>query len=205
GPETGLAPASSRYRFPGFFIWGTAAFGFTLIPELFAFGECKFHFHTTILEVQAGRNQREALLLSLSDQLADFVLVDKQLTGPERGVVEDVAVIVGTDVSIQKPELAVLDQTVGILEVGLASPDGFHLRPSQNDAGLKFFEQEVVMRRDPINGGVSLPGGSRIPTRIFLWIRLGLMGLRARHSVKKRYHMGGRPWIPLQPVIGSWV
>ena len=58
----------------------------------------------------------------------------------------------------------------------MAGANRFHLGSGQNDAGLKFFQQEVVMRSDPINGGVSFAGGGRVAAGIFLRIRLGLVG-----------------------------
>ena len=53
--------------------------------------------------------------------------------------------LVGTDVGIQQPEFAVLDQAIRILEVGQPAPDRFHLGPGQDHPRLKFFQQEVVM------------------------------------------------------------
>jgi hypothetical protein len=53
--------------------------------------------------------------------------------------------LVGADVGVEEPELSVLDQAVGIFEVGEASTDGFGLGSGKNHATLKFFQQEVVM------------------------------------------------------------
>jgi len=60
-------------------------------------------------------------------------------------MVVDVAVFVGTDVGIEQPKFAVLDQAVGIFEVGEAAADRFASVPVKNHATLKFFQQEVVM------------------------------------------------------------
>ena len=50
-----------------------------------------------------------------------------------------VAVLVGADVAIEEPEFAVLDQAVGVLEIGFAGADGLYLGSGENDAGLEFF------------------------------------------------------------------
>ena len=46
---------------------------------------------------------------------------------------------------IQQKRLAVLDQPVGVLQVGLALADGLHLGPAQRHAGLELLEQKVVV------------------------------------------------------------
>jgi hypothetical protein len=53
--------------------------------------------------------------------------------------------LVGADVGIEQPDLAVFDQAVRILEVGVASADRFHLSSGKNQSALKFFQQEIVM------------------------------------------------------------
>jgi hypothetical protein len=90
-------------------------------------------------------------------------------------MVEDVAVIVGADVGIEEPEFAVLEEAVGVLEVGVAGTDGLDLGASEDDARLKFFKQEVVMRSDPIDGSVSFAGGGRVAAGILLRVGLCLM------------------------------
>ena len=143
-PALGVFAAAGN-RLASLFVGSAPAFGFALIPQLFSFGECEFHFHPAVLEVHARGNKGKSLLLGLTDQLADFVFMDQQFARTQRGMIEDVAVLVRTDVSIQQPELPVLDQAVGIFEVSEPGTDRFDLGAGQNDAGLKFFQQEVVM------------------------------------------------------------
>ena len=81
-------------------------------------------------------------------------------------MVEDVAVLVGTDVGVDQPELAVLHQTVGIFQVRAPGANRLDLGAAQGDAGLKFFQQKVVVRRGPILTEASrspLATGSRRP------------------------------------------
>ena len=72
----------------------------------------------------------------------------------------------------------------------MAGANGFHFRTGQYDAGFKFFEQEIVMRSDPIDSSVALPGGGRVAAWTFLRVWSGLVCGLARHSQEKRYHIG---------------
>src|SRR5437763_5496763 len=97
-------------------------------------------------------------------------------------MVVDIAVLVRPDVGIQEPYSVIFDQSVRIFEVGETSPHRFHLGSGENDARLKFFQQEVVMGSDPINSSVSVTRGSGIPARRFLRIGLSLVCGLARHG-----------------------
>ncbi len=175
-----LLPASDC--FPSFFVGRPSPLGFAFIPELLAFGEGQFNFYFAVLEVHADGDQRQSLLLGFADQLADFFFVHEQLAGAERGVVVNVAVLVGADVGVEQPEFAVLDQTVGVFKVGKAAANRFGLGSGKNYSTLKFFQQEVVMRSDPINGSIALTGGGRLAARGFLGTGLGLVCGLARHD-----------------------
>src|SRR5450432_4247899 len=63
---------------------------------------------------------------------------------------------------IQEERLSVLDEPVGVLEVGLAFADGLDLGAAEGDAGLEAVEEEVVMRGGPVEGGVALAGRERV-------------------------------------------
>ena len=191
-PATLGAPSAAGDGFAGFLVGGAAALGFTLVPKLLALGEGEFKLHFTVFEVHPGGDQGEAFLLGFADEPAKFLAVDKQFASAKRSMIKDVAVLVGPDVCIQKPEFAVLEQAVGVLEIGAAGADGFDLGSGEDHPGFKFFQQEVVVGSDPIDGGVSLPGGGRIPARIFFRTGLGLMCGRARHRYRKTVTQKGR-------------
>src|SRR5579872_1373937 len=82
-------------------------------------------------------------------------------------MIKDVSVLVRTDVSIEQPELPILDNPVCILQVHPSGANGFHFCPGQNDARLKFFQQEIVVGSDPIDGSIALSGGGRVAPGIF--------------------------------------
>ena len=67
--------AGARDGFAGFPISGAAAFSFTFIPELFAFRKCEFDLYFTVLEIHSGGDKREAALLGLAYEFANFLFV----------------------------------------------------------------------------------------------------------------------------------
>ena len=86
----------------------------------------------------------------------------EQFAGPECVVVLDVSVGVGTDMNVEQEGFAVLDEPVGIFEVGLAFADGFDLGAAEDDAGLDFVVEEVVEAGAAVEGGVAFAGGNGI-------------------------------------------
>src|SRR5690242_20955771 len=138
---SGLAPlAGAGNGHPGFAVGGAAAFGFALVPELLAFRQRKFNFYPAIFEVQTGWNEGESLLLGLADKLPNLFLMDQEFAGAQRCVVEDVAVIVRSDVAVQQPQLAILEQAISVLEVSPAGADRFHFSSGQGDSGFELLQ-----------------------------------------------------------------
>ncbi len=74
-------------------------------------------------------------------------------------VIGDISVRVRTDMDVEQKRLAILDEAVGILQVGLALADGLDLGAAQRNAGLKFFQQKVVVAGGAIMRGVPLAAG----------------------------------------------
>jgi hypothetical protein len=90
-------------------------------------------------------------------------------------MIEDVSVNVGADVAIEQPELPILDKPVRIFEIDQPGAHRLDLGSGQSDAELKFFQQEIVMRSDPIYSSIALAGGGGIAARILFRIGLGLV------------------------------
>src|SRR5215472_1260245 len=101
--------ATAGDGFAGLFVGRAAALGFALVPELFAFGEGEFDLDSSVLEVHASGDKGESALLGFAHQLAQLFFMDQELAGAQRCVIENVAVLVRTDVTVEQPELAVLD------------------------------------------------------------------------------------------------
>jgi len=71
--------------------------------------------------------------------------------------------------NVEQKRLAVLDETVGISQVGLAFANGLDFGAAQGDAGLEFLQQKIVMAGHSIVRGIPLAGGHGIarPNRLF--------------------------------------
>src|SRR5277367_4374169 len=69
---------------------------------------------------------------------------------------------VGPDMGIEQEGLAVFEQTIGVLEVGLAFADRLDLAAAQGYAGLEPVEQEVVMAGGSIDDRVAFARGHRV-------------------------------------------
>src|SRR5450759_1591734 len=110
--------------------------------------------------------------------------------GAEGGMIRVVAVVIGADMAVEEPEFAVFDQPVGVLEIGLAGSNRLHLGAGENDSGLEFFEQEIVVTRVPVYSGILLPGSGGLAARILLPIGLGLVGSLLGHGTEKKVSQG---------------
>ncbi len=119
---------------------GWAIAGFTLIPELLAFGYSHLNFDATILEVHSRGDDGESLLLDAGVEFQDLSSMHEELAGAQGVVIELRAGSVGSDVRVEQEQLSVLDESVGVLEVCLAGADGFYLGPAQGDAGFVTFK-----------------------------------------------------------------
>ena len=81
----------------------------TLVVQLFALAQTHFHFYAAMLKIKRERHQRIALQLALLVQTPDLGLVGQQTPHPQRVLIEDVAVVVGSDVHSLDQQLAVLN------------------------------------------------------------------------------------------------
>ena len=157
----------ARYRFAGFFVGGLATLGFALVPHLLALGQRYLHFHPAVAEVQTRGDEGQSFLLGLADELIQFAAMNQQLSCAQRFVIEDVAVVIFTNVRVDEPQFAILDQAVSVLQVGAPVADGFDFGAAQSNSGLEFLEQEVIMRRRAIDCCVAQSAGCRIaPARL---------------------------------------
>src|ERR1700733_14370515 len=74
-------------------------------------------------------------------------------------MIGQVAMGIRTDMEIEKKSLAVLDQAVGVLEVGLSLANRLDLSAAEGDAGLEFLQEEVVVTGHPVMRGIPLAAG----------------------------------------------
>src|ERR1035438_8441328 len=158
-------PAPSD-RLTPFFVCRLTPFCLALVPVLLAFRQSQLHLYPAVAEVTPRRGQRQSLLLRLSDEFVQLILVHQQLPRAQGFMVEDVAVFVRADVRIDQPEFAIFYQPVGVLEVSSSGAHGFHFGSAQGDTGFKLLQQKVVVRRGAVDRSVPLSAGGRIAPRL---------------------------------------
>ena len=69
-----------------------------LVVQMLAAAKTHFQLHAPVLQVNLEGNERVALTAHQPGQLADLRFVQEQLLGPQRIGVEEIAVVIGTDV-----------------------------------------------------------------------------------------------------------
>ena len=78
--------------------------------------------------------------------MRDLALVQQQTARTHGVLVVNIALVIGTDVHLTNPYLAVLDGTPRVFEVQRAKPDGFDLSAKQFDARLEAFLDKVFVK-----------------------------------------------------------
>jgi hypothetical protein len=89
---------------------------------------------------------------------------------------------VRTDMGIEQIGLAILDNPVSILKIGLAFANRLNLSAPERNTCLKFVQQEVIMSSRAIHRGVSVAGGDRLPRLSFLRRWIGGLTLLPGHT-----------------------
>ena len=113
---------------------------------LLAFGQPKFNLRKTPLgEIDPERDERETLLLRLAKEFIDLLAVEEQFPGTEGLVIHDVAVAVGTDVTVVEKDLTLPHAGVTILQVHAPISQGLDLRALEHDASFELLFYEIVV------------------------------------------------------------
>src|SRR5581483_8293610 len=74
-----------------------------LVPHVLAARERELDLDAPVLEVEARRHERQALLAHLAVEAVDLLAVQEQLPRPGRLVVRAVPLVVGRDLRVQEP------------------------------------------------------------------------------------------------------
>jgi hypothetical protein len=125
-----------------------------LVADVLAARQRDLDLRARPLEVHAGRDQGQPLLLGLADQPLDLALVHEELARPLRLVVLPLRGRVGRDVHVVQPHLTVLDRGVAVLEHRLAAAQGLDLGAGEHEAALPLVEQVVAVGRLAVGGDV---------------------------------------------------
>ena len=71
--------------------------------------------------------------------------MQQKLALAQRINVENIALLVGADVHAFDEGFVVLDENIGILEIGVAGAHGFDFGAFEGDAGFQCFKDEIIM------------------------------------------------------------
>ena len=77
-------------------------------------------------------------------------------------MIVEVAVGVRTNMRVEQEGFAILDQTIGVAQIGLAFADALDLGPAQGHSRLVAVEQKVVVTGSPVVGSVAGAGSDRV-------------------------------------------
>ena len=131
---------------------------------LLAAGQPELELRAALVgEIEAERDDRQALRLGLAEQLIDLGAVEEQLPLALGLVVVAVALLERSDVGADQPRFVALDARVGIRQVDLAGADGLDLGAGQDETGLeRVLDAELVPR--PTVQGDGVLGNLRAPS-----------------------------------------
>ena len=128
-----------------------------LVVELFASTEPELNLYARAREIEREGNKGNSLLRDETEKLEDLALVHQKLALTHRVAIEDISVLIGTDVHTDDEKLAVLEVAVGVLEIDRACAQTFDLRAEKLDARLVFFVHEIVVIRFFVLGNYLMP------------------------------------------------
>ena len=81
-----------------------------------------------LIEIDPERDQRQPLLLCLPDEFVDLLPMQEKLSGSKRLMVHDVAMRIGTDVTVMEVDLFVMNGGITVLQVHSPLTQGFDFR-----------------------------------------------------------------------------
>ncbi len=119
--------------------------GVTLVVFSLAAAKTKLQLHPAVLEVNLQRNERIPLTGNKTVQLADFVLVQQQLLGAHRILVENVPLIIGADVHALDPDFAIADLCPGFLQVYAPLPNTLDLSAEERQTAFVLLLHEIIV------------------------------------------------------------
>jgi hypothetical protein len=133
------------------------------VVGLLAAGETDLDLGSALAgEVQAKRDERQALRLRPAEQLVDLGAAEEQLANPLGLVVVAIGLFERRDMGADQPRLVAFDARVGIGQVDLAGADRLDLGAGQDEAGLERLLDRELIPRPPIQGDGFL-GNVRTP------------------------------------------
>src|SRR5439155_6560595 len=124
----------------------------SLLVLPFAARERDLDLRHPVREVDAERDQGQALLVHLTSDLIDLAPMQEQLARAKRQVRALVPLLVRGDVQTLQPHLVPSHATETVHERSVSSAERLHLVPRELDPALETLEQLVVMSRATVAG-----------------------------------------------------
>src|SRR2546423_2344052 len=122
-----------------------ALFVSAFVVELFALAERQRDLRLAPLEVDLQRDEGQALTLNRADHFANLLAVQQELSRAGGLVIEVARLFVRRYVQVEQKNLSVLNDRVGISDVGLSVPQRFDLATGQNDTRFPCVDDVVVV------------------------------------------------------------
>src|SRR5579859_939067 len=153
-----LSPPVVVHRFFSFPASFLVALVLAAVPRLLALRQRDFDFCQAVAEVDAQRNNGQALGLRAASELMNFILMQEELARTERLVVPRTAGHVLRNVCVNQPCAAGLEIDIGIADIRFPFAQGLHLGAMQDQAGLKSVQQVKIVGGGAILGNNLLAG-----------------------------------------------
>src|SRR5215472_15574428 len=125
------AAAGDAFDFPADF----ALFDrFALVMQLFSTAEAELHLCEPALEIDAQRDERQALLLKRAGQALDLARVEQQLSVARRLVLgKEGATLVGRDAHVDQPRLTIAEPDKTVAQSTTVRPQALHLGAGEHE------------------------------------------------------------------------
>ncbi len=107
-----------------------------LVMELLATAQADLQLGPTAPEIESHRDQRIALSRDLADQALNLLLVQQQLTGPQRVVILPIGLLIRRYMDIHQKRLTVFQPNVTLGDRDPPTSQRLHLRTKQNQTRL---------------------------------------------------------------------
>src|SRR5690606_856079 len=138
--------------------------GLALVGHLLAARDAEEELgHAALVEIELEGHEGHALPADALVEPGELGAVDEELAPAAFVMAEGRRLGIGGNVAVDEPELPALDRCIALGDLGLAVPEGFHLRSLEHDPGLDLVLDEIVVPgaavlRDELHLRLILPG-----------------------------------------------
>ena len=113
--------------------------------EFFTFAKSNLNLYPTSFEINGDWNERQAVLLYLSQQLHYLSFMHQKFSCPERIFIENVSLFIRGDMHLLNICLSAVYRYPAVLEVKSAVTDRLDFRAGKLDSCLLAFKYKIVV------------------------------------------------------------